>query len=695
MSATLGIVVICPACEHSISSAELLVGENVDDHGTAKEQSVDSSGSAERPCPHCGYRFVWARQTTVRRESHELPWRGMIERLPLPRAVTDHAARRVTSRTPLPPILAPLRAASGRLSVAAPPAVPPVHSIAPARARPPEPREEFTLQPPASHETTSVEPPTVPSVSPTDTSAELDPTIAPDATVDSALPEPRPKRARKWPWLVAAVALLGSLGVLLAVLWPPAPDAPASGNPNVDEQDHGTELLANSGIVETEPLVGWPAEFAARPADLWSRVGPFLVGIEYGPSETRQRASGVLVDSRGWVLIPDMPNDALSDAVVWVAPSEWTAVASQRLPIQAVVARWPKYSLAVVQVDPHPFGSFADLKFDSSTDASERWIAAGWMESRRWLTPVASAPLTDVTTPGIEVLPLSTDTGLSRSAVGSLVVGDDGRNLGVLAAAAADETGQPQAVVVFQHELTTWLADTRSVARPEPIVSTVATDPDEAMTTGDVNPESPRNPVVAPAGDVPAISLESLDRIESLNEQLLAAGGEIVTDETYLWAAELAERVFRAEQVQGAANVEVDLQRLLMFGVDPIRETWQRIAWPEGLAITETNELAAKHYDHQSGFWGYGEVIEPAGMAPRIAEGDTVLMRLIGTDHCIAIPISQSFDELAVGTRWLVWGTVEPRTRISETLTSSANEAWVVRSQVLIEEPEVLIPARD
>lgn len=674
MTQTQSLQVICPACEQTISDLT----------------SEDASTQVERPCPSCGYRFVWSGQIQGARESIDLPWRGLVNRLPMPKAVVDHAARRVSSDSHLPPVLAPLRAASRRPISPTPP------DIVPPTAAPPRLAPSRSVAPPAELEKELLDEPEIRLEEPWQKPvATIQSRSTSQATSEQTATAPAPRSVFKsaWLWIVAGVALVGCLVVvLIAVLAPPAGTPSESATPNASAQpDHATAAEASASA--TRSL--WPTELNSEPSDLWNHIGAYSVGVEFGSSESKRRVSGVLIDTRGWLLLPGLTNEQLASAEIIVGPSSPFSGASVRMPIKSLVGRLDEPSLVVVQVDANPFRAFADLAFDAPSENSTTLIVAGWNNDSQWLTPLSATR----SNANLD-LPLDETDGLSLSLIGGLVLDDEEHVLGVMAPSTATEPWK-QGRIIGRETLMNWLAQVQTDPKEEMLVATAA-----ATTTA--TPDNPApllpprtTPVAEPnaaewarAEGIDPLNLNSLVRMEEISTILLAAHGRIDNETNYRRAAELAKRIYEIESHETAPNVEAGLRRLLNDGGVAIRETWQRVAWPDEESIAKTNELAISQVDNFAGFWGYGEVVEAAGVAPRIDEGDTVLLQLIGTDHRIAVPVSKAFDELSVGTRWLVWGSAEPRLNLTEAVGGTASGTPVIRSLWLMEEPEVLIPGR-
>ena len=135
MSNATNLMVTCPACERSFP-----LPEDAGDEGAL---------GGERPCRHCGYTFLWSLQAAPLVGSHELPWRTLIDRLPMPRSVSEYTARKS-----VPDSLMPLRfgafPTSPRPAVPVPPET--VHLDPPLQE---PPRQAIpTLSPPALSPTT-------------------------------------------------------------------------------------------------------------------------------------------------------------------------------------------------------------------------------------------------------------------------------------------------------------------------------------------------------------------------------------------------------------------------------------------------------------------------------------------------------------------------------------------------------------
>jgi len=404
-------------------------------------------------------------------------------------------------------------------------------------------------------------------------------------------------------------------------------------------------------------------------------------------------------------------NEQDSDYRLHTAPADptrseaTTADSAVSVRVDGVLAHREAWGLVVLQVDPEPFRVFDDLEFSNAAPAGADRIAIGPGADGRWLAPI-SAVQPKERTDGLAI-----PDRFDRRRLAGLLLDSRGEVIGI----GVPSTDGNRALMIGGAELTSWISQLRDSGTPPKMPAAMDAAPDSTPDDSDsdegaaVNRESPSGgaadtvPAATPsrpaadlASELDPLAVGSIDRLDELHRRLLAAPENGVAS-NYRSAAELAWRVTSIERIEDSESIDRGLRRLLSDASDRIREAWQQVAWSDDDHLAQVNLQAAESWETANGFWGYGEVEDPPGVAPRIKIeedrfGDTVTLRLIGTDRRIAIPVSIAHDELRVGSRWLVWGTVDERRQIGSP-DGLGQPTLVVWSRDLIAEPEVLIPA--
>jgi len=287
MSTATPLMVVCPACEAAVAD--------------------ESKGDGElRDCPQCGYRFEWRCRASCSSQRSQDPWRDLLSRLPIPRAVVEHTARRVTHDSlSVPPTLAPPRPLTRRNAPPELPALPSLvatgqlphglmtngHSVAEyASPVPAEPNLSG-----ASDSLTIEAAPRILSESQVaDRDSDSLEAVRAEHESDLAATHPPAGLARISPlWWVTGITLVACLAVIVAVIQrglgngsmtrqpdPSSSVAAAGGDARDSAADIGLDLYAD-----------WPRDRLPQVADIWSRVGPYIVSVERTTADGPQIAA--------------------------------------------------------------------------------------------------------------------------------------------------------------------------------------------------------------------------------------------------------------------------------------------------------------------------------------------------------------------------------------------------------------------
>ncbi len=687
--------IVCPACESSVGD--------------------DSKADGRlRPCPHCGFSFEWILRSAWDGSRGTEPWRDLLARLPMPQTVVEHTSRRAAgdasvsaSTTPLPPLLAPPRAA---LRTSTPLPIPPTPPPPVIDARSTAERRSDAGQLADADRSSARDPETgddaiairirtcsAPLASDAATAPSQQTGGSGDARSETANdPSHRRRIGNQQRLVLAIVVLLGTLGA--AAVWFALGGAWRWGDLNADRSERAAEAPESSAAERNADSAAidatWPTERLGSPGELWDRVSAYLVQVDLTEPTGMRRSAGVLVDSRGWIVT--VGSAETTGWRVALAPADGPRVdaGAPAIRVDGPIARRPGWGLVVLQVDPAPFRAFDDLKFAGEGAIGSDWTSVGPGADGAWL-----GALLDLRGSEREhgfAIPDRFDA----ARLGGLLLDHRGLPFGV--ARAADDGSR--AGVVQGAELVAWIDELRrdepsfepavagggtdSPTRAAPPSDSAPSDAAPAATTGG-DPLREREGVTSGA-DVPPTSLDSIDRMRELHERLIAAA-ELSEPQTYRLASELAWRTTVAEELEDSPSIEGGARLLFGQGAATVRDAWMRSAWQDDAALGRINRQAMLSWPEREGFWGYAVVEDPPGIAPRTEDGDHVVLRLIDTEQRIAVPVSLAHDDLKVDSRWLVWGSVEPRKRL--TLAPGRPSVPVVRSRYLIEEPEVLIPA--
>ena len=191
------------------------------------------------------------------------------------------------------------------------------------------------------------------------------------------------------------------------------------------------------------------------------------------------------------------------------------------------------------------------------------------------------------------------------------------------------------------------------------------------------------------------MSLESLDFVQQLLDELQASEWQLKTPQDYQQAATLAHFLTVVDEQKESPRVDAGIRLLVANKMDEIWSQLQREPWPGREQIGQINDLGLAHLQENSGVWLYGEVALAPALGPRIDGGGSIVLKLLESDGYVLLPASQNFAELTIGTRWLVVGRVEELRRLAfESADGSTQQGTIVSSNYLLAEPELIAPAR-
>ena len=294
-------------------------------------------------------------------------------------------------------------------------------------------------------------------------------------------------------WWVTGITLVACLAVIVAVIQrglgngsmtrqpdPSSSVAAAGGDARDSAADIGLDLYAD-----------WPRDRLPQVADIWSRVGPYIVSVERTTADGPQIAAGVLIDTRGWVL--SVGNEQDSDYRLHTAPADptrseaTTADSAVSVRVDGVLAHREAWGLVVLQVDPEPFRVFDDLEFSNAAPAGADRIAIGPGADGRWLAPI-SAVQPKERTDGLAI-----PDRFDRRRLAGLLLDSRGEVIGI----GVPSTDGNRALMIGGAELTSWISQLRDSGTPPKMPAAMDAAPDSTPDDSDsdegaaVNRESP------------------------------------------------------------------------------------------------------------------------------------------------------------------------------------------------------------
>lgn len=606
--------IVCPACEHRFPATGVADGQL-------------------RPCPACHYSFLWIARPAAPVAQRPDPWQDLLDRLPLPHIVAEHAAMQ-------------------RLSLR--PGIPRADHIPPSTTAPPI-RQTSRSQPEVNQPPAPIEP----SESTTHSHVEsLDPRIALPASPFASPLVRLAALAAILAMVVIAIALTQRFGSQEST-GDYAARTPSRSSTFSDPAAPSTPVGEKTDRTSTEPgdheveALEWPLfHLGVSPDELWRQIGGYVVSVEHRLPAGTVTTAGWLVDTRGWVVAP-LLNDATSVRIVRAAPSTdpiGPASSGPVLPSRGVNQPSSDLGIILLQVDNTDSSTFTDPLLTNAiapTPPAPPTVVAGPHSDDLWLQV-------------LEALPEA--TGESRQSDG-VVANLAGEMLGMLVAQAA---GPPRwhSAAEISAELTKIAPATFPPRREAP---TPAPAPDSVATT-------------APSDQ----TLRSLPTLRDLHVRLIAleASARIERFPQFL---ELAHQVHQIELLEDDPTTSEATRTALSEGAAAIRSDWQKTPWPEPALVTTWNEQMAKQVVPGQGFWGYAQVESVPPLSPRVGSQDLIILKLMGTEFRVGIPVSLAFDAFTPGSRWMIWGTVS-----SNSWIDAGSRHPLIDSRYLIEEPEVL-----
>ncbi len=191
------------------------------------------------------------------------------------------------------------------------------------------------------------------------------------ANADSVYPWRRPSRT--WPGIVAALLATGLIaGLFLLIAWmadgqnrapatdsqtfAEAPEPVASGPSEIEKGDPGAGESPSPDLApELPPVVETPEYFSRRQWDqAWQRVHGYLVRLDIETPLAGRQATGLIVDSRGWVVTSLSAIRDAARVTVTVAAKrlddepQWMVLSDEA---RGIIATDPANDLAIIAIN--------------------------------------------------------------------------------------------------------------------------------------------------------------------------------------------------------------------------------------------------------------------------------------------------------------------------------------------------------
>jgi hypothetical protein len=118
--------------------------------------------------------------------------------------------------------------------------------------------------------------------------------------------------------------------------------------------------------------------------------------------------------------------------------------------------------------------------------------------------------------------------------------------------------------------------------------------------------------------------------------------------------------------------------------------------WPADNVLSSINELAAQEYKKgQTGLFAYCQLYGRGPSQAAVGNRSVLLMKLVGVEEYVVLPVAKGAEEIPNGSYWLVMGIPQP---LSFNISRDNQElrAMVVECSRLVEKPtETPQPAGD
>lgn len=447
------------------------------------------------------------------------------------------------------------------------------------------------------------------------------------------------------------------------------------------------ENAARDGSSPTEEITA-PTVDPERVAEVWTRSYPYLVKLTIERAGEVQEASGVIVDNRGWV--------ATSFPAIAGADRIRLSRASSTATDQGILEPTSFESRGLIAVDPH--SHVALLSFSPSDVSIDRdpvlsidefpavdstlvaagipavghaWLAGCHLNEKRKVKPQAISELASVDLKDSALLPgrdmLAADPQALTTMVldlpvdprfeGGPLLRTDGAVAGILVSPPDEESDMWAVSVVHIRKLREFSRDVPIPFDSAALVALRSEINKPRLGTDDA-------PMTHDASDLnlntqpPPGTLTSREYLTKLLAQCREANWNPQDPGEYLVFQQLGTYLTAAEEVAVDESLEEGLRLLLNQAATEIRDEMSRTPWPNDETIKKINQLAIESLSGvDDGFYGFAQVVLPPGLAPEINGAGSVVMRLLGHEQQIILPVSRSFDQLRTDSQWLIVGS--------------------------------------
>ncbi len=550
-------------------------------------------------------------------------------------------------------------------------------------------------------------------------------------TPSATRPEsPAAKKALPLPLILGAIG--GGILLLVVVVaisfavFGGSDDSTASADPSSAGSGSGTDSNNAAGVdppsnetgtVVAPPVPSERAMTSAQIRSIWNRIGDSTVSLVAEKPGGTEEGMGFVVDSRGWIATSRHLVDGASRVRVKFSLDRSDGKVVDSL---GLIGASSDYDLAIISVGVSAVRSAISLRLDSSwqpdaglpvavcrpPESSDSWLqgcsAVGTLDNER-LPPSSKAVARARGMDQSPVIWIEFDAkNISATrCTGSPVVTKDGTVIGINSILSASATsGYAIPVSHLENLMVAATGDPKSfdadglprvaaadsgtdpAADPEqePQSDPSSSEPGQLERPGAQDPE-PANPEPAD----PAVVSDDIDELFNEAKQLKWRPSSAREYATLQRLAGQITRAFFAER--DGVGAEAERAKAIKASGNVLAHL-SSIQWGTDAQLTAVNELAAEEYGKSDvGLFAYCKVVGRQENVPRVNNRSVLLMKLVGVDHYIMLPVKEGAEQISRGTYWLVMGVPQRTIQFNVQLNDKQIRAIVIEAARLLEKP--------
>ncbi|MGI9516272.1 MAG: S1 family peptidase [Pirellulaceae bacterium] len=518
------------------------------------------------------------------------------------------------------------------------------------------------------------------------------------------------KKKRIWTTLLAwglAIASIGGLFTIVSVMSdgrtePSAQSPPDDGTEDADDVseevvDEIDQALAERDMQPVRTARSQPAPVRLDPVDetpifftereheqLWKKINSYLVRLEVRTPVEKRTVTGMIVDSRGWVLTSLSALQDAGEVSVAVAAKELGGETPVREMVdlsRGIIASDPKFDLALISINRAQVINIADIAMAERDDIvpARRLLVARTppIRHRSWLTEcrvsqrgnvdrldellqtsIRNAGLTDEGAVEWLAFPPTPETNRSQEMAGSPLLESDGTVVAISTGVFADD----ELVVVPVAHVRNLIASI-SGSTPQPSAFPRAADlARQLVAEADVE----ASPEAAEKADTQNSWTGIITGLVSTTSQCRETDWTAESTEEYASLQKLAEHLYLAHRWIGTNLELVDnpeyFDEQLQAALEEIGLSLEDDLIIDEFEAGKGNEYFSEQVNSGNPWFALYAVVEKDLFnSPRFRGQNTVVFRILGTDEYVLSPIYEDARSFRSGRRFLLFGKLDPR----------------------------------